>query len=297
MNDPVRILKLPTFSLPATAVLIALLAGCLKPVEKHEKAASTEPVSSLPAKDAISPGAEMVLVSGGEFLMGSSSAVDAGPVHKVMLSDFYMDCREVTQELYEKIMGRNPSRRKGQSNPVERVRWSDAIKFCNARSEAEGLQPCYDLATRECNFEPDGYRLPTEAEWEYACRGGSKGDYYFGDDPAKLESHAWFKANSRRRTHPAAEKPANPLGLYDMAGNVWEWCNDWYRVDYYAQSPATDPRGPREGEKKSLRGGAFSSSAESCSSWTRYCDEPGFTDACVASDDYGFRCVRRAPRR
>ena len=136
--------------------------------------------------------------------------------------------------------------------------------------------------------------MPTEAEWEYACRAGAVGDYYFGDNASDLDSHAWYKQNARRRLRPVAEKRPNAFGLYDMAGNVWEWCNDWYQVDFYQPGPSNAPHGPTEGEKKVLRGGAFSSSADSCCSWTRYCDEPGFTDACIASDDYGFRCVRSA---
>jgi formylglycine-generating enzyme required for sulfatase activity len=234
----------------------------------------------------------MVLVPGGEFLMGNDGGSDASPAHKVSVESFFMDRYEMTQEIYERLMGENPSRRKGPTAPVERVRWLDAIKFCNARSVEEGLEPCYNIETRECHFDRDGYRLPTEAEWEYACRAGSAGDYYFGNDAGKLSAYGWFKPIARK-PRPVGQKRPNDFGVYDMAGNVWEWCTDWYQVDYYAESPSTNPPGPAAGEKKVLRGGAFSTTAGSCCSWTRYCDEPGFTDACVASDDYGFRCVRR----
>ena len=176
---------------------------------------------------------------------------------------------------------------------MERVRWREAIAFCNARSQADRLHPCYDVPAGKCDFSADGYRLPTEAEWEYACRGGTSQAYYFGDDPRKLKTHAWFKDNADRSTHSVGQWRANPFGLYDMAGNVWQWCNDWYQVDYYEKSPADNPRGPDQGEKKSLRGGAFSSKADNCTSAARNCDDPGFADACVASDDFGFRCVRR----
>ena len=203
-----------------------------------------------------------------------------------------MDKFNVTQDLYKKITGKSPSRHEGPQNPVERVRWREAVAFCNARSEAEHLHPCYTLPAGTCDFSADGYRLPTEAEWEYACRGGTSQAYSFGDDPRDLGSHAWFKDNADRSTHPVGQWPANPFGLYDMTGNVWQWCNDWYQVDYYEKSPADNPHGPDQGEKKSLRGGGFSSKAEDCSSAARNCDDPGFADACVVSDAFGFRCVR-----
>ena len=268
--------------------------GCRKQSATGPTPAAQGPSGALPTETTTRLGIEMVLISGGEFQMGSDDAVDTRPVHRVAIDNFYMDKHEVTQEIYERVMGANPSRRVGETNPVERVRWSDAVRFCNARSLLEGLQSCYDPQTRECRSGADGYRLPTEAEWEYACRAGSTGDYYFGVDASDLDSHGWHKRNARRRPHPVAEKRPNAFGLYDMAGNVWEWCNDWYQVDYYQGSPSDLPHGPATGEKKVLRGGAFSSSTDNCCSWTRYCDEPGFTDACIASDDYGFRCVRSA---
>jgi formylglycine-generating enzyme required for sulfatase activity len=237
----------------------------------------------------------MVLIPGGEFVMGSDGQQDAGPPRTVTVSPFYMDRFEVTQEHYERLMGKNPARRKGPQNPVERVRWTDALRFCNARSGEEGFTPCYNLETWACDFSADGYRLPTEAEWEYACRAGSPDDYYFKGGAEQLEAYAWFRDNAGRKHHPAGQKEPNAFGLYDMAGNVREWCNDWYAVDAYSAQPAVDPHGPASGEKAVLRGGAFSGSAETCTSWNRYCDEPGFTDACVASDDYGFRCVKRIP--
>ena len=249
---------------------------------------------SLQREITTSTGVAMVLVPGGEFSMGSKADVDSEPVHTVSVASFYMDKYEVTQELYEKIVGKNPSRHRDPKNPVERVRWREAAAFCNRRSEAEGLKPCYDPKTWACDFSADGYRLPTEAEWESACRGGTATAYYFGDDAEGLKNHGWFKRNAATKTHPVGQLRPNPLGLLDMAGNVAEWCNDWYQVDYYKQSPGADPQGPARGEKKVLRGGGFRSTAEGCTSAARLTDEPGFSDACVASDDYGFRCVRRA---
>jgi sulfatase modifying factor 1 len=238
---------------------------------------------------------QMVLLADGLFTMGDENEVDAPP-HEVLISSFYIDRYLVTQEQYEKVMGENPSRWKGSQNPVEQIRWSDAARYCNARSALEGLQPCYDLNTWECDFDANGYRLPTEAEWEYACRAGTKTAYYFGSDPSKLKNHAWFDENSRTKPRPVGQKPPNPWGLYDMCGNVWEWCNDFYKVDYYQQSPKENPKGPKTGETKVVRGGAWKFSAESCRSGYRYNEDPGYADVCFGYDIYGFRCVRNAPR-
>jgi formylglycine-generating enzyme required for sulfatase activity len=206
-----------------------------------------------------------------------------------------MDANLVTQEQYQKVMGTNPSRWKGTANPVEQLRWSDAVKFCNKRSEIEGLQPCYDLKTLKANFEANGYRLPTEAEWEYACRAGTTTAYFFGDAPAKLGDYAWFDKNSGGHPRPVGQKQPNPWGLYDMAGNVWEWCNDWYKVDYYQESPRENPPGPDGGKNKVLRGGAWRFSADNCRSGYRYNESPGYSDVCFGYDIYGFRCVKKAP--
>jgi len=289
-----QIVSLP--SLAAVSLLIATIS-CSRQAPLPEEAATQPKQDEPPGEMTTSTGIEMVLIRGGEFLMGSDAEIDARPVHKVSVGDFYMDCYEITQAVYTKIMGKNPAKHDGENNPVERVRWSDAVRFCNARSLAEGLQPCYDRKTGQCDFNADGYRLPTEAEWEYAFRAGTRGEYYFGNDAANLDAHAWFEENARGKHHPVGQRRPNPFGLYDMAGNVREWCNDWYQVDYYKGASGADPRGPAAGEKKVLRGGAWSSAAESCSAWARYCDDPGFTDACVACDDYGFRCIRRPRSR
>ncbi len=289
----------PWMPLPVLALLVLAVVGCVKRTEpdptQGRPTADASATSGLPQEIQTSGGVSMVLIPGGQFTMGHEGQLDASPPHPVTVSPFCMDRYEVTQELYERLMGKNPARRKGPKNPVERVRWTDTLKFCNARSAEEGLTPCYNLETWACDFSADGYRLPTEAEWEYACRAGSPGDYYFEGGADRLDGHAWFRENAGRKHHPVGQKEPNPFGLYDMAGNVREWCNDWYAVDAYSPQPAADPHGPASGEKTVLRGGAFSGSAETCTSWNRYCDEPGFTDACVASDDYGFRCVKRVP--
>src|SRR5881394_2966611 len=147
------------------------------------------------------PLAEMVEIKGGKFMMGDKAEPDA-TVHEVTVSGFWMDKYPVTQELFQKVTATNPSRWKGDKNPVEQVRWSDAVKFCNKRSEMEGLQPCYDLQTLKCNFDATGYRLPTEAEWEYACRAGTTTPYFFGGSPAKIGDYAWFEKNSGGHPRP-----------------------------------------------------------------------------------------------
>lgn len=240
---------------------------------------------------------KMILIPAGHFMMGSERDIDTKPVAKVSVDAFYMDATEVTQEIYEKIIEENPSRILGRKDPVEQVTWLDAIKFCNARSKSEGLEVCYDMETRTCNFEANGYRLPTEAEWEYACRAGEEGNYYFGSDPSKLKANGWFKGNSRNRHHAVGMKAPNAFGLYDMSGNVQEWCNDWYGVRYYRDRPESNPRGPDAGEKKVLRGGCWNKTAESCSNWIRDNDYPGFDDACIPLSHIGFRCVRKATAR
>ncbi len=236
----------------------------------------------------------MVRIPGGWFEMGSENGEpDEKPVHKVWIDEFLLDRCEMTQEAYGRFILGNPSHFKAPQRPVEQVSWANAALYCNKRSAAEGLTPCYNEETAECNFAADGYRLPTEAEWEYACRAGTKDDYYFGRDAKMLKVHAWFEENASRQTQPVAQKKPNPWGLFDMCGNVAEWCNDMYSEGYYAVSPEKNPTGAKESEKYVLRGGAWNSSAAMCRSARRVGEEPGFQDACFALDAIGFRCARR----
>ena len=208
---------------------------------------------------------KMIKVEGGTFSMGATSeqgsdAYDSEkPVHSVTLSDYYIGETEVTQELWEAVMGSNPSYCKGNNQrPVERVSWNDCQEFINKLNRLTGKN----------------FRLPAEAEWEYAARGGkySRGYKYSGSNNA--DEVAWYWRNSgdkylsgewdkdriienNCKTHPVKTKKANKLGLYDMSGNVWEWCNDWYNKNYYRNSPQTNPTGPSEGKARVRRGGSW----------------------------------------
>jgi len=205
-----------------------------------------------------------------------------------------MDRFEVVQEQFKKYQLPDPSHFKNPKHPLEQINWTDAALYCNDRSLAEDLEPCYDEETWQCNFQANGYRLPTETEWEYACRAGTGTVYSFGNDARKLKANAWFAGNSSDKTHPVGTKRPNQWGLFDMHGNVSEWCNEFYSENYYNQSPEKDPKGPAKGQERVLRGGAWNSSADSCRSTYRTSD-PSIDDTCLASDAIGFRCVRNAP--
>ena len=274
--------------LHSLVLAVLLSAGCKRIDPKPED-------GGLPVVKA-EEGVEMILIPGGSFEMGSVREYEPDETpHEVYVDPFYLDKYEVTQEEYERVVGSNPSRRKGRDNPVDQIRWTDAATYSNARSRLEGLQPAYDPKTWRCDFGANGYRLPTESEWERAARAGTKTTYSFGNDPSQLGLHAWFKRNSTRGPHAVAEKEPNPWGLCDMYGNVWEWCNDFYHEDYYRQSPARNPRGPMAGENRVVRGGCWNSKPDMCRSSYRNYEDPGYTDACFGKDIHGFvgfRCAR-----
>lgn len=243
-------------------------------------------------------GMQLVLIPAGEFAMGSPDADkdaqdDEKPRHSVRITKpFYLGTTEVTQGQYQAVMGKNPSFFQGSDDlPVDRVSWNEAIAFCNKLSEREGLKPYYQAGNASAPGA-DGYRLPTEAEAEYASRAGTATRYSFGDDPAKLAEFAWCNPNSENATHPVRQKKPNAWGLYDMHGNVWEWCGDGYDPSYYQKSPAADPTGPAQAELRVSRGGAWSSPPERARAAYRRTSKPD-----LQGFSMGFRVARTPPDR
>ena len=205
---------------------------------------------------------EMVRVEGGTFRMGATSEQeddadsDEKPVHSVTLSSYYIGKTEVTQALWQAVMGSNPSNFKGADLPVECVSWNDCQEFIQKLNRLTGRN----------------FRLPTEAEWEFACRGGnnSRGYKYSGSND--IDNVAWYWDNSGGKTHPVGTKAPNELGIYDMSGNVWEWCSDWYAN--YTSNSQTNPSGPQSGLSRVFRGGSWDNSARICRSSLRLNNTP-----------------------
>jgi formylglycine-generating enzyme required for sulfatase activity len=258
--------------------------------------------SDSPKEITTKSGIQMVSIPAGQFMMGDDHGnADEAPAHKVTLSAFLIDKVEVTHEMFAKVQLPDPSHwQDSPSKPVERVRWRDAKRYCNERSLLEGLTPCYNEKTPDwdCDYSATGYRLPTEAEWECACRAGTDRAYDFGQ-PDKLRQYAWFGENAEQKTHTAGQKRENAFGISDLYGNVSEWCEDVYSPTYYRESPAADPHGPSspgKDVKRVIRGGSWKSSPDQCRATFRQGERTGDTDACFSTDYCGFRCVRRAVR-
>jgi formylglycine-generating enzyme required for sulfatase activity len=219
---------------------------------------------------------EMLLIPAGEFMMGTPGYIGIEK-HRVRITrPFYLGKYLVTQEQWEAVMGNNPSHFKGPNNPVESISWNDCQQFLdklNAKTHPGGGK----------------FRLPTEAQWEYACRAGSTTKYCFGDDESRSGKYAWYRENSGSRAHPVGEKKPNAWGLYDMHGNVWQWCADWFDNGYYAKSPVNDPTGPTGGSFRVIRGGSWDYAAWRCGSARRNIGSLELRDNSV-----GFR-VSRVP--
>jgi formylglycine-generating enzyme required for sulfatase activity/TolB-like protein len=242
---------------------------------------------AAPARGA--PPENMVLVEGGSFQMGSNNGDDnEKPVHSVTVKSFYLGKYEVTQKEWVEVMGSNPSRLKGDNLPVEEVSWYEAVEYCNKRSVKEGLTPAYRGSGDSiiCDFNATGYRLPTEAEWEYAAKGGNKDlmvyEYSGGNSAGAV---AWYTDNSGGQTHPVGTKQPNSLGLYDMSGNVWEWC--WDRYGSYSSGAQTDPRGASSGFHRVHRGGSWDYAAAHVRSANRSINAPS-----IRFSNVGFRLLR-----
>jgi formylglycine-generating enzyme required for sulfatase activity len=227
----------------------------------------------------------MVPIPAGEFLMGSPDAHrDAPPYerpqHQVRVTTpLYLAIHPVTQEQYAQVMEQALSRFEGDpQQPAGMVSWSDAMEFCRRLS-----------ALPEEAQAGHVYRLPTEAEWEYACRAGSTSKWCFGDDESLLREYAWYEGNSADTPHPVGQKRPNAWGLHDMHGNVWEWCADWFGEDYYVLSRSDDPKGPNAGDGRVLRGGGWTVGPWGTRSADRSRYDPG-----LRSPYNGFRVARNA---
>ena len=210
----------------------------------------------------------MVYVSGGTFIMGGDESSDQTPTHSVTLSSYYICKYEVTQALWRAVMGSNPSKFKGDNLPVEQVSWNDCQTFINRLNSYTGRN----------------FRLPTEAEWEFAARGGNYSRHYKYSGSNYISDVGWYDDNSGNRTHPVGTKQANELGLYDMSGNVWEWCSDWYGS--YSSYSQSNPTGATSGFGRVERGGNWCGLARYCCSSHRSYYAPG-----NSFDDLGLRLV------
>ena len=237
---------------------------------------------------------EMVFVQGGIFQMGDrvgNGSGDEKPVHEVTISSFYMGKYEITQAEYQRVMDSNPSLNNGINKPVENITWRDAVDFCDWLSILEGYEQCYTFNGTSviCDFSKNGYRLPTEAEWEYASRGGVNhtDNYQYSGTTANLTDYAYYSVNSGSVTHEVGSKFGNQLGLYDMSGNLFEWCWDWHVCNYYSFSPSYNPHGPSSGISRVIRGGSCNNTASFCTISARIGIDPVHS-----YEDLGFRVVR-----
>lgn len=251
---------------------------------------------------------EFVYIEGGTFTMGAPENKKQfnfdEKEHNVTVSSFWIGKYEVTQKQYTEITGSNPSVFKDNNLPVESVNWYDAVEYCNKLSSRQGIKPYYKIDKKK--HDPNntntgetlkytvsilggyGFRIPTEAEWEYACRAGTTTQYYWGDN---LDGdYCWYDNNSDKKTHPVGQKEPNAYGVYDMIGNVWEWCWDWYGFEYYSNSPTYNPPGADSGDSRVMRGG----------SWYNYGVTPGSAERLSVPASFGgnyqhgFRVVRSA---
>ncbi|MDE0867234.1 MAG: formylglycine-generating enzyme family protein, partial [Rubripirellula sp.] len=243
----------------SVVVCLAVVVICGSDISAETPPTATRATPVKLAESTNSIGMKLKLIPAGTFTMGDANGDSDETPHQVTLTKpFKLGIHEVTQSQYEQVMGSNPSQDKGTDNPVENVNWTGAVNFCRRLSALPAEKAAGNL-----------YRLPTEAQWEYACRAGTTTRYSFGDDEfdgrSGLGEYAWWRGNIDGKSHPVGSKQPNAWGLYDMHGNVWEWCQDWYDEDYYESSPTSDPTGPSEGSYRVIRGGWYNS-ADHCRS-------------------------------
>lgn len=281
-SDPAPQPSVPTDSIPHQDS-----SAPIPSMEAPEEQAESDNLE-LPVEITNSIGMKLKLIPAGEFMMGSPDSEEdryknEEPVHRVRITkSFYIGIYEVTRGQWKAVMGTEPwsvdvDAIPGADFPVACITWGDTVEFCKKLSEKDGRI----------------YRLPTEAEWEYACRAGTTTAYSFGSDLSNLATYAWNDANpdSQGYVNEVGQKRPNNWGLYDMHGNVWEWCQDWYDKDYYADSPGSDPSGPSSGSSRVRRGGAWCSPLKYCRSTMRY----RFSPDC-RSNENGFRVVMVAEK-
>ncbi len=233
------------------------------------------------------PKIDLVEIPAGVFLMGSRTGLGfEQPIHEVqIMHNFLISKFEITQKQWLSVMDTNLSKFIGDNLPVMNVDWIEAIKFCNRLSNLMGLDSCYifiDSNTVLFKEDANGFRLPTEAEWEYACRAGTTGDFAGNGNPLDM---GWFDINSGMKPHPVGEKLPNAWGIYDMHGNAWEWCWDWFDPFYYEKSPRVNPLGPDKGRNRVVRGGCWQKGTTFGRSSARQFPEDQKTN-------FGFRVVR-----
>ncbi len=258
-----------------TTLLLGVISFAFVPVEK-----SVQPV-------------DLIFVEGGSFVMGSfdpsiESDDDESNLRDVTVYGFYISTTEIQQGLWDDVMGYNVSTVKEPTLPVNNVSWFDAVKFCNSLSIKQKLNPCYSIRGEKvtCNFNANGYRLPTEAEWEYAARGGKEGTltlFSGSNDPFIV---GWYKENSNGKMRPPKQKLPNQLGIFDMSGNLWEWCWDWYAP--YDDAEVLDPKGPEKGTGRVLRGGSWLYESKTARNSNRFYTSPNSRSA-----TFGFRIVKK----
>lgn len=313
--------QLPSFALPIAAVL--LTHGCASSGDetairrgpaslaapqaasgtgqaaRRDLAKDQRSVVETPQRITISIGTKMTLIPAGSFLMGATPTDphpvnDEAPQREVSIRvPFYLAIYELTQLEYRQVTGSNPSMfTDSESLPVERVTWFDAVRFCNQLSEREQRLPYYKIEGNNVTIlGGNGYRLPTEAEWEYACRAPESAltatKHPFGDNDEDLGRYAWFGQNSEWKTHPVGQKLPNRWGLYDMQGNVWEWCQDWYSINSPSSAPESNPQGPAQTSDRVSRGGGWNFGPRDCRPESRINDEPG-----SRFNNLGFRLAR-----